>query len=153
MLQIFFCQIKNKILKFLRNDPKALQILKSLHESYNISLMAHLCGLDRATIMEALINDDMFILLEELNKWADSDSFKFAFESSLKQLSTSDSKCILDIVKKDFDFLDGTFKKCKKAIILFLSYMYPTETMNRKSDVSLLEYMVEIQEAYKKHFK
>ena len=146
-------QIKNKILKFLRNDPKALQILKSLHESYNISLMAHLCGLDRATIMEALINDDMFILLEELNKWADSDSFKFAFESSLKQLSTSDSKCILDIVKRDFDFLDGTFKKCKKTIILFLSYMYPTETMNRKSDVSLLEYMVEIQEAYKKHFK
>ena len=103
--------------------------------------------------MEALINDDMFILLEELNKWADSDSFKFAFESSLKQLSASDSKCILDIVKKDFDFLDGTFKKCKKTIILFLSYMYPTETMNRKSNVSLLEYMVEIQEAYKKHFK
>lgn len=146
-------QIKNKILKFLRNDSRALQILKSLHESYNISLMAHLCGLDRATIMETLINDDMFILLEELNKWTDSETFKFAFESALKQLSASDSKYILDIVKKDFDSLDSTFKKYKKTIILFLSYMYPTETMNSKSDVSLLEYMVEIQEAYKKHFK
>lgn len=144
-------QIKNKILKFLRNDSKAMQILRSLHESYNISLMVQLCGMDRATIMETLVNDDMFILLEELNKWADADSFKFAFETSLKQLPTQDAKCIIDIVKKDFDFLDGTFKKCKKTIVLFLNHMYPTESMNRKSDVSLLEYMIEIQEAYKKH--
>lgn len=144
-------QIKNKILKFLRNDSKAMQILKSLHESYNISLMIQLCGMDRATIMETLINDDMFILLEELNKWADSESFRFAFDSALKMMSPSDSKCIIDIAKKDFDFLDGSFKKCKKTIILFLNHMYPTESMNRKSDVSLLEYMIEVQEAYKKH--
>ena len=143
--------IKTKVLKFLRNDPKAMQILRSLHESYNISLMVQLCGMDRSTVMETLINDDMFILLEELNKWADANAFEFAFNSALKQMSPEDSKCILNIVKKDFDFLDGTFKKCKKTIIFFLNYMYPTESMNRKSDVSLLEYMMEIQDAYKKH--
>lgn len=146
-------QIKNKILKFLRNDSKAMQILKSLHESYNISLMVQLCGMDRATIMEALVNDDMFILLEELNKWADSNAFRFAFNSALSEMSPNDSKCIIDIAKRDFDFLDGSFKKCKKSIILFLNHMYPTESMSRKSDVSLLEYMVEVQEAYKKHIK
>jgi hypothetical protein len=146
-------QIKNKILKFLRNDSKAMQILKSLHESYNISLMVQLCGMDRATIMDALVNDDMFILLEELNKWADSNAFRFAFNSALSEMSPSDSKCIIDIAKRDFDFLDGSFKKCKKSIILFLNHMYPTESMSRKSDVSLLEYMVEVQEAYKKHIK
>lgn len=143
--------IKRRILKFLRNDPKAMQLLRSIHESYNVSLMVQLCGMDRSMIMETLVNDDLFILLEELNKWSDKEVFKFTLEKSLSVMNSTDRQYILDVLGKDFDFLDGSFKKYKKIIILFLNNMYPTESMNRKSDVALLEYMMEIQEAYKKH--
>lgn len=143
--------IKSRILKFLRNDPQAMSILKSLHESYNVSLMIQLCGADRNIIMENLVNDDLFILLEELNKWADKNAFTFALNNALGKLNKADSNVIKNIVSGDFDYLDSVFKKHKKIIILFLSMMHPTESMTTKTDVSLLEYMSEIQEAYQKH--
>ena len=36
-------------------------------------------------------------------------------------------------------------------IIEFLSHMYPTESMTKKSDVSLLDYMSEIQDYYQEY--
>lgn len=141
----------NKIIKFLGKDPKAQDILSQLYESYTISLMAGMIGLDRTTILESLCNDDIFILLEELNQWEDKETYETVLRNALNELSNNDQKYIIDVLKKDFDFLDGSFKKYKKIIILFLSHMYPTETMNRKTDVSLLDYMIDIQDAYKKH--
>ena len=143
----------NKILKYFRTDKNAQRILGDLFESYSISLMTSLVGMDRSVIMETLCNDDVFILLEELNKWADPDSFKLALAEALDHMSDQDQKYIITVLGKDFDFLDGSFKKYKKVIILFLNNMYPTEPMTRKTDVSLIDYMLEIQEAYKKHCK
>lgn len=145
--------VLNKILKYLRTDKRAQDILASLNESYNISLMIGLVGMDREFVMETLYNDDIYILLEELNRWADAGSFHVILEETLAQLSHADSKYILEVLSKDFDFLDGSFKKHKKLIILFLEHMYPTESMSRKTDVSLIDYMLEIQEAYKKYSK
>lgn len=143
----------NKIIKFIRTNPKAQEILDQLNESYNISLMIGLIGTDKEYIIETLCDDDVFILLEELNRWNDKGIFETLLYESLSKLDKKNSDDILEILKKDFDFLDGTFKKNKKSIILFLTHMYPTESMNRKTDVSLLEYMMEIQDAYKKHCK
>ena len=42
-------------------------------------------------------------------------------------------------------------KKDKKLIVTFLNNMYPTENMSRKTDVSLLEYMSELQMYYQKY--
>lgn len=143
----------NKIIKYLRTNPKAQEILSQLHESYNISLMIGLVGMDKEFILETLCNDDMFILLEELNRWGDKNIFRSALEQALINLPQRDQDYILNVLDNDFDFLDGSFKKYKKIIILFLSYMYPTETISRKSDVSLLDYMIELQDAYKKYKK
>lgn len=140
----------NKMINYLRKDPKAQEILSQLYESYNISIMIGLVGMDKDTIIESLYEDDMFILLEELNKWSDPEVFKAQLTTSLDKLNPTDKSYISDVLSKDFDFLDGSFKKHKKVIILFLNHMYPTESMNRKTDVSLLDYMVEIQDAYKK---
>jgi hypothetical protein len=51
----------------------------------------------------------------------------------------------------DFEFLDGSFKKHKKVIMEFLNHMYPSESIARKTDVSLLEYMTDLQDAWKLH--
>lgn len=145
--------IINKIIKFLRTNKLANNILKQIQESYNISMMVGLVGLEKQEIMEALVNDDMFILLEELNKWQDKESFKYSIENALSILSKSESKYILDVLENGFEFLDSTFKKNKNVIILFLSELYPTDSMDKKTDVSLIEYMMDIYEAFQKHKK
>lgn len=143
----------NKMIKYLRENPKAQEIIEQLYESYNISIMIELIGMSKEFIIESLCNDDMFILLEELNRWSNKDYFKSMLEQSLNNLSQNDQSYILSVLKEDFDFLDGSFKKHKKLIILFLNHMYPTEAISRKTDVSLLDLMMEIQDAYKKHSK
>lgn len=143
----------NKIIKFLRADKLATNILKHIQESYNISMMTNLIGLEKHEIMEALINDDMFILLEELNMWQDKQSFKYSIENALNILPEKDSKYILNVLEKGFEYLDSTFKKNKKVIILFLNELYPTDSMDKKTDVSLIEYMMDIHDAFQKHKK
>lgn len=135
----------NKIISFLKNDKVAADILSNLQDIYNESIMIELMGSDKTTIIEQLSNDDIFILLEELNKWNNKNVFIRALSSSL------DNNIIEDILNSDFEYLDNNFKSNKKIIIDFLNRMYPTENMNRKSDVSLLEYMKELQIYYKKY--
>ena len=145
--------IINKIIKFIRTDKKAINILRSLQESYNISMMVGLMGMDKRSILESLICDDIFILLEELNQWGDKELFKTTVEKSLNSLPKDGSKYIIEVLQNGFEYLDSTFKKNKKFIILFLNEMYPTESMNNKTDVSLLEYMMDVVEAYQRHKK
>lgn len=142
--------IINKILKFLRTNKQATSILSQLQESYNINMMTGLVGLNKNEILEALVVDDIFILLEELNRWNDKETFKYALKQALEVLDKSESKYIIDVLDSDFETLDSSFKKHKKIIISFLSQLYPTEPMLKKTDVALLEYMVDMQEAYKK---
>jgi hypothetical protein len=79
--------------------------------------------------------------------------FKETIEKALSLLPKDAAKYILEVLQKGFDYLDSTFKKNKKFIILFLNEVYPTEPMAKKTDVSLLEYMMDLHEAYQKHKK
>jgi hypothetical protein len=116
-------------------------------------MMTSLVGLNRSMIIDALINDDIFILLEELNSMSDKESFKAIIEPALARLPKTDSKYILKVLQEGFDYLDSTFKKNKKVIILFLSDVYPTEAIANKTDVALLEYMMNIYNMYQEHKK
>ena len=145
--------IINKILTFLKKDKRAIEISSSLRDLYTEGLMIELFGKDKEFIVEALADDDMYILLEEASRWSNKKVFTTALYDSLQHLKKDEVKYIIDILEKDFNELDNTFKKNKITIINFLSYMYPTESMARKTDVSLLEYMTELQEVYKKYAK
>jgi hypothetical protein len=115
--------------------------------------MRELVGESREYIMEQLVNDDMYILLEELNQWNDKELFRETIELALTRLPKDGSKYILKVLQEGFEYLDSTFKKNKNVIILFLNELYPTEPMTNKTDVSLIEYMMDIYEAYQKHKK
>ena len=139
----------NKIIAFLKKDKGALELLMDLKESYNESLMIELFRCDKETILERLSNDDIYILLEEITKWNNKDVFKRALNASLP----SNNDIILDILNGGFEEVDNNIKKYRKDIIAFLNNMYPTENFIRKTDVDLIEYMMELQEIYKKYKK
>jgi RNA polymerase sigma factor (sigma-70 family) len=139
----------NKIISYLRNDRNAMGIISNLRDLYNESLMLELIGCDADYIVEFLSNDDVYILLEELNRWENREVFNRTLEKSLENINNE--KEIIYILKGDFEYLDSHLKKDKKLIVAFLNNMYPTENMSRKTDVSLLEYMSELQMYYQKY--
>ena len=139
----------NKMIAFLKKDKGALELLMDLKESYNESLMIELFRCDKETILERLSNDDIYILLEEITKWNNKDVFKRALNASLP----SNNDIILDILNGGFEEIDNNVKKYRKDIIYFLNNIYPTENFIRKTDVDLIEYMMELQEIYKKYKK
>ena len=141
----------NKILLFLKQNKHANDILRDIQRIYNESLISELIDLNKESIIEALQNDDMFILLEDLTKWQDKTLFINALQSAMLKMSKSDKKVILKLLSSDFTHLDNNYKIYKKLIILFLNNLYPTENISRKTDVAILEYMEELQEYYNKY--
>ena len=140
----------NKIISFLKKNKRAAEILSDIQDIYNESLMIELMGFDKNEILEALINDDMFILLEELNMWKNKIVFNNALNNSLSKIGNNED-VIIDLLSNDFEYLDSNYKKNKKLIINFLSSMYPTTSFRGKSDVELLEMMEELQGIFKTH--
>ena len=145
--------VKDVILKKLKNSSKAMEILSELQSSYNESLMIDIMALDKEMMVEAILSDDTFILLEELTKWSNKDVYINTINNALSSLSKDEQKSIEKILKDDFDYLDTVFKSSKKIIIKFLNAVYPTESFSRKSDVSLLENMTELADLYKNYHK
>ena len=143
----------NKILAFLRTDKELLSILMDIQDIYNEGLMIEMIHMDREQIIEALLNDDTFILLEELNRWSTADKFETAITTAIHNMSDKDGILITELLKGDFDDLDSQYKKNKKTIVTFLSNMYPTESFARKSDVAIIDRMHELQETYKRFSK
>lgn len=140
------------VLKTLKKDPKAMDILMNLQAAYNESLMLDIIGMDKDMMIESILSDDTFIFLEELTRWSNKDVYISALNNSLDALG-DEYDLIEDLLKGNFDNLDKKFKSNKKLIIRFLSEMYPTENFSRKTDVALLEYMSELGELYKKYVK
>jgi DNA-directed RNA polymerase specialized sigma subunit len=143
--------IKEVILKKLKSNPKAMEILSELQDSYNESLMFDIMSLNKQMMIEAILSDDTFILLEELTRWSNKNVFINSINSALDNLTKEEQQAIIKILKNDFNYLDNIFKSVKKTIIKFLAEVYPTESFIRKSDVTLLEYMNELADFYKKY--
>lgn len=145
--------VKDIVLKKLKTIPKAMEILQDLQASYNESLMFDIMNLDKEMMIEAILSDDMYILLEELTKWSNKNVYINTLNTVLKEFTDIEVGIIKQILESDFDYLDRVFKKEKKLIIKFLGLMNPTESFTRKTDVSLLECMNELSDLYKKYNK
>ena len=143
----------NKILSFLRNDKELLAILQEIQDIYNEGLMIEMFYMGREQILETLLNDDTFILLEEINRWSKKSVFNDAVNNTLEVFKPEDALIIRDLLKGSFDDLDSKYKKNKRVIVTFLSSMYPTETFLRKSDVDIIDRMSELQDIWKKFNK
>ncbi len=142
--------ILNKMLKYILNDSKTRHIADALRRIYCESLMKDLVYLDdKQAIYEALIADDMFIMLEELNRWNNKQLFINSIHSALDKFAIEDAKYLIECLERGFEYIDDTFKKYKNIIIYFLSYLYPTKNFNRASDVSIIDEMSKLSQIAK----
>ena len=139
--------VLNKILKFLRKNSKASDILSDIQDIYTEHLMCDMLGMDKQQIIETLASDDTYLLLEDLNRWKSPTLFHNALTKAMGTVKTD----MTPMLAGGFNDIDDNLKKSKKDIITFLSNMYPTENMFNKSDVDLIEYMQELQNAYQKY--
>lgn len=146
--------ILNKILKWLRTNPKTKELLSDIQDMYTECLLCDLFGTEQHSVLEYLAQDDTYILLEEMNKWKNRSVFDNAYKKAIEFVGSEQAKnVIIDLLQGGFAEIDANLKKYKPEILKFLSYMYPTERFNNKSDVDLLQYMQEISDAYKKYKK
>lgn len=143
--------IKN-VLNFIKKDRHSKELLSEIADMYNESLVVNLYQLDKTIIKENLLNDDIYLLLEEITKWDNKSKFENTINKTLKQISVKEAQFIYDCLIKGFDYLDSNYKTNKKLIIWFLSELYPTENISKLSDVGILELMEELID-YNNKFK
>ena len=143
--------IKN-VLNFIKKDRYSKELISEIADMYNESLVVNLYQLDKNIIKENLLNDDIYLLLEEITKWDNKSKFENTINKTLKQISVKESQFIYDCLIKGFDYLDSNYKTNKKLIIWFLSELYPTENISKLSDVGILELMEELID-YNNKFK
>ena len=138
------------MLTFIKKEPKLRSVLQALQRTYYESVMKDLVYLtSKEQIYESLINDDMIILLEELNRWNNKNDFRSSITNILSQCSIDDTKYIIECLEKGFEFIDNTFKKHKKLLIFFLSNLYPTNNIAKSSDVAIIDAMVDLSNVSK----
>lgn len=138
------------MLSVIKKNSAAMEILNDLQSTYNESLMLECLALDKDMILEAILGDDMFIMLEELNKWNNKDVFTNALNRTFDNLTSEEKGIVTVILKDDFNYLDSVYKKYKTVIVKFLNNMHPTENFTRKTDVTILDAMLEMCDCYKK---
>lgn len=146
--------IFKKIIKYLQTNRNAIDILDELKDLYLESLLCQCVGMDRSYIYETLINDDIYLMFESTTPWSNAAKFKTMYAQAQSQIGDrKDIDIILKVVSGDFVTADEYIKKHKTLYINFLKRMYPTEPIDNATDVTLLELMSLVQDAYKKFIK
>lgn len=141
------------MLNAIKKNKNAMEILSDLQSTYNESLMVECISLDKDMMLETILSDDMFIMLEELNRWNNKSVYVNALDRTMDVLDPSEQGTITALLKGDFNYLDNRYKKDKAVIVKFLNNMYPTDNFTRKSDVAMLDTMMELSDCYKKYIK
>lgn len=142
--------IKN-MMSYLKDDPKSKSILADLMDIYTESLLVDCIGQSKEGIMESMLQDDIYILLEELTRWSNKEYFKQILTNSIAGFDNKSAEFLLECLNGGFDYIDNHFKKNKRLIIAFLEKMYPTENFYRKSDVYIIEKFIDIVDSYNEY--
>lgn len=143
--------IMKKIIKYLTYNKHAAEILDTLKDIYLEGLLVTCLGMDKEHIYETLANDDVYLMFEAATPWSNPSKFKAMYAQAQASVGNrQDLNTLLEVVTGDFSTADKYIKTHKSLYINFLKRMYPAEPIHNASDVTLLELMVQIQDAYKK---
>jgi len=147
----FISQTIKKIVNFLRQDEESLEVLREILHVYESNLIATLIGKDKVAVFESLISDDLYIMAESIEKWANPKTFQQAISKATDLFSVEEALFIYDCIRRGLPYLEPNFKRNKRLIIAFLDTLYPAESFKRKTDNELMEYMSDLILYNEKH--
>lgn len=134
-------QICNRIIKFIAND----KYCQELHKAYESLVDDYVCGKlfevykeDKNTIIESFLFDDLYILLEELNKFNNKEKFQKLVNSSTDDLNVDDALYIYNILQNKSLLEEKELKKHKGAVIKFLENVYPNQSFKKATISDLI---------------
>lgn len=124
-------QAVNRIVKFVASDKVCKEIYKayeSLVDAYVYGKLLEVYQEDKKTILESFIYDDIYLLLESLNKFTNKEKFQKLVNKATDELAVDDALFIYKILQNK-ELLDRkNVKKYKGAIIRFLENVYPDQS-------------------------
>jgi len=141
--------IINKILKFLKTNPKAISMMADLKDMYTESLMMELINMSKDDIREALYNDNIYVMLEEITRWDSKSIMIQTIDNAMRNLTENNKTFIKNCLIKDSDYIDEHIAYSRKIAQEFLAEAYPVENMSRKSNIELVDYLLEMNAAVK----
>lgn len=136
------------VLKFLKSNRKTMMLLQDLLSMHTESLIA---TNSPATIMDAMIQDDLFIMLQENTRWTTPQAFNNTIGRALDTLNPESRNRIIECLENDINFIDEKYDSYRKDIMFFLEAVYPTECIRRKSDVEVISMLNELNENHHWH--
>lgn len=137
-----------QIMNFLKSDKKTCALLQDLLTTYTESLIV---SNTPDTIMDAMISDDVFIMLQECTRWNSRRVFNNTMGGAMENLSEDGRTFIIQCLENDINFIDENYDGNRVAIINFLENVYPTECIRRKNNVELIGMMTDLSENFKYH--
>jgi len=127
-------QACGRIIKFVASDKYCQEIYsayESLADDYVVGKLLEVYKEDKKTIVESLIYDDLYILLENLRKWNNKDKFQKTVNKATDELNVDDALFIYRILQNK-ELLDAkNVKKYKDAIVRFLENLYPDRSFKK----------------------
>jgi len=146
-------QACGRILKFAAAD-KEIQSYKdafeSLIEEYIFTKLFEVYSAPKQQIIESLIYDDLYVLIESINKWNSADKFQKAVNKATDHLNIDDALYIYKLIAGDLNMSTGDLKKYAAPIVAFLQNLYPEKGFKKSDIANLYTEMSQLADASRK---
>lgn len=139
--------VTKKILPYIKSNEDLMDIMSDLLAMRVESLMVNNMYKSGKELYEALLGDDVYLMLEEITRWRNPEVL---FETVTHAMETL-SGTITEFLKGDENFATNNYKDNLKEIKEFLTNLYPTESFIRKPDEYIFERLLEIINLWHKY--
>ena len=139
--------VTKKILPYIKSNEDLMDIMGDLLAMRVESLMVNNMYKSGKELYEALLGDDVYLMLEEITRCRNPELLFETVAHAMESLSGT----ITGFLKGDENFATNNYKDNLKEVKEFLTNLYPTESFIRKPDEYILERLLEIINLWHKY--
>ena len=139
--------VTKKILPYIKSNEDLMDIMSDLLAMRVESLMVNNMYKSGRELYEALLGDDVYLMLEEITRWRNPEVLSETVAHAMETLSGT----ITEFLKGDENFATNNYKDNLKEVKEFLTNLYPTESFIHKPDEYILERLLEIINLWHKY--
>lgn len=139
-----------KIIKWIKGNNQLMDILADILNIYTESLMKGMCGMNREQIIETLTGDDIYILLEDVNRWNNRDAFVKSYGYALSACSDKEQDIVKQALNGGFTAIDSSLRHNGNIYRKFLRALNPTQS-GQWTDGDIIEGMTGVANYVQKY--